>query len=181
LQYFIAVPLSKSADMRVPVTIEVSKYELLKQRLLASYPDLDEETLGDTLEGITDLHEMIAAVVRSALVDEAFVSGLRFRIDEMRERLSRLEERARNKRKLVLETMTEVGLTKFQQSDFTASVRPGSPAIIISAQDVIPKTYWIPQPPKLDRQAVLIALKRGHGIPGAELSNPEPVLVVRTK
>jgi hypothetical protein len=161
--------------------LESSKYCLLKHRLLADFPNADEETVLDTLEGITDLHEMIAAVVRSALVDEAFVAGLRFRIDEMRERLSRLQERGTKKRQLVLEAMTEVGLTKLQQSDFTASVRPGSPALIIAAQDVIPKTYWIPQPPKLDRQAMLCELRRGHDIPGAELSNPEPVLVVRTK
>ena len=48
---------------------------MLKQRLLESYPNCDDETLTDTLEGITDLHEMIAAVIRSALVDEALHAG----------------------------------------------------------------------------------------------------------
>jgi hypothetical protein len=66
----------------------VPKYQLVKQRLLTEYPNLDEETLADTLEGITDLHEMIAAVIRSALVDEALRVGLRSRLDEMRERLT---------------------------------------------------------------------------------------------
>ena len=69
--------------MRASVTFEVSKYELLRQRLLSEYPTIDEETLADTLEGITDLHEMIAAVIRSALVDEALHAGLRFRLDDM--------------------------------------------------------------------------------------------------
>ena len=68
--------------------IEVSKYQLLKERLLTHYADVDEETLGDTLEGITDLHEMIAAIIRSALVDEALQAGLRTRIDDMRQRFA---------------------------------------------------------------------------------------------
>src|SRR6476660_8020469 len=157
------------------------KYLQLKQRILVNYPQADEETLTDTLEGITDLHQMIATVIRSALVDEALHSGLRFRVDDMKERLSRLELRANKKRELALEAMTEVGLTKLEQPDFTASVRAGSPALIVIAEEKIPETYWLPQPPKLDRQAVLGELKRGIAIPGAQMSNPKPVLSVRTK
>ena len=52
---------------------------------------------------------MIAAVIRSALVDEALHSGLRSRLDDMKERLSRLELRASKKRELALEAMSEVG------------------------------------------------------------------------
>ena len=79
-------------DNRV-LSIETSKYLLLRQRLLADFPGIDLDTLGDSLEGITNLHEMIAAIIRSALVDEALQLGLRTRIEDMRERLSRLAER----------------------------------------------------------------------------------------
>ena len=129
--------------------------------------DFGRECLRDTLEGITDLHEMIAAIIRSALVDEALQSGLRSRLDEMKQRLARLEDRGTKKRQLALEAMNEVGLKKLEQPDFTASARAGAPALIIVAEDRIPDTYRIPQPPKLDRQAILGELKRGAEIPGA--------------
>lgn len=121
------------------IRVELSKYHLLKQRVLCEYPDIDEESLDDTLEGITDLHEMIAAVIRSALVDEALHAGLRFRLDEMKDRLSRLELRASKKRQLALEAMTEMGLNKLEQPDFTASARAGSPALVVITEDRIPE------------------------------------------
>jgi hypothetical protein len=160
---------------------ETQIYNCIRQKVMDQYHDLDDETLGDTLEGITDLHEMIAAVIRSTLVDEALNAGLRIRIDDMKERLSRLDLRASKKRQLALEAMTEVGLTKLEQPDFTASARAGSPALVITAEDRVPQAYWLPQPSRLDRHAVLSQLKRGIEIPGAVLSNPKPVLSVRTK
>ena len=164
-----------------PLALEVSTYQALRGRFLDEWPEIDKETLADSLEGITDLHEMIAAVIRSALVDEALHAGLRLRLDDMRERLSRLEVRAAKKRQLALEAMSEVGFTKLEQPDFTVSTRAGSPALIVVAEDKIPNAYWLPQPPKLDRQTILGELKRGAEIPGAQLSNPQPVLMVRTK
>ena len=167
--------------MLTPLKVESRRYQLVRTRLLECWPELDAETLADTLEGITDLHEMIAAVIRSALVDEALQMGLRTRLEEMRQRLARLEERGTKKRELALEAMCEVGLKKLEQPDFTASVRAGMPSLIVVSEGSVPEAYWVPQPPKLDRQALLADLKRGTEIPGAQLGNPKPTLAVRTK
>src|SRR6516162_4042253 len=155
---------------------ETYRYQVVRMHLLASMPELDDQTIADTLEGITDLHEMIAAVIRSALVDEALQAGLRTRLDEMRARLGRLAERGLMKRQLALEAMNEVGLKRLEQPDFTASVRVGLAALVVISEQAIPSDYWIPQPPKLDRQGLTCDLKRGKEVPGACLGNANPVL-----
>ena len=163
------------------IHLNVASYMATKERLLEAWPDLDAETTADTLEGITDLHEMLAAVIRSALVDEALQLGLKGRIEEMRTRLARLEARSQKKRQLALDAMTEVGLHKLEQPDFTASARMGSPSLVVVSEQDIPEGFWVSQAPKLDRQSLLSELKRGATIGGAQLSNPKPVLTVRTK
>ena len=65
------------------------------------------------------------------------------------------------------------GSSKLEQPDFTASTRAGSPALIVVSEQAIPEAYWLPQPPKLDRQGLLGELKRGAAIPGAGAQQPE--------
>jgi hypothetical protein len=163
------------------LSVEIYRYQLVRDRLLEAWPTLDTETLTDTLEGITELHEMIAAVVRSALVDEALQVGLRTRIEDMRQRLTRLAERGLKKRQLALEAMTEAGLKKLEQPDFTASARLGVPPLVVTSDQAIPEAYWVPQPSRLDRQALTSDLRRGDQVPGACLGNAAPILTVRTK
>ena len=160
---------------------EIKVYSVLRERLQRDYEDLDIETIRDTLEGITSLHELIAAVIRSALLDEALQQGLKIRMNDMKERMARLAQRSSKKRQLALEAMCEAELKKLEQSDFTASARSGTPSIVITSEDQIPEDFWIPQPAKLDRQALLATMKAGQTINGAALSNPEPTISVRTK
>ena len=126
--------------MNLQLQTEVRRYQLVLEKIIQEFPGTDDETIRDTLEGITDLHEMIAAVIRSALVDEALQAGLRGRLDDMKERLSRLDVRASKKRELALHAMSEVGLVKLEQPDFTASARVGSPALVVIAEDRDPRT-----------------------------------------
>ena len=121
--------------------------------MLDEHPDLDDETIRDTLEGITNVHELISELIRSALVDEALQAGLRTRLEDMRQRLTRFAERGFKKRQLALEAMNEAGLKKLEQPDFTASASLGAPPLVVTSERAIPEAYWIPQPPKLDRQS----------------------------
>jgi hypothetical protein len=104
---------------------------------------------------------MIAAIIRLALVDEALQPGLRNRLEEMKARLGRIAEHGLTKRRLALEAMNEVGLKKLEQPDFTASARIGAPALVVTSEQAIPAPYWIPQPPKLNRQGLAADLRRG--------------------
>ena len=164
-----------------PLSAELHRYNLLRERLVATFPDLDEETARDTLEGMSTLNELIAAIVRSALLDESLQAGLKSRMADLRARLMRFEDRSAKKRRLVLEAMSDAGLSKLEQPDFTVSVRAGPHALMVVTEEDIPSPYWTPQPPKLDRQAVLHDLKIGEEIPGVQLGNRDSVLTVRTK
>src|SRR4030042_2137706 len=112
-----------------PLSFELHPYSLLRQKLGEAFPDANEEPIRDTLEGITTLHELIAEIIRSALIDEALQSGLRLRLQDMKERLSRLEARSVKKRELALGALHEAGLRKIEQPDFTASTRAAPPSL----------------------------------------------------
>ena len=156
-------------------------YRAVRERIRALEPELDEQTLADTVEGLTDVHEILAAIVRAALADEALATGLKGRIAEMQERLERLQERAAKRRQIVKDTMVELDLKKLTAPDFSASIRPGMPALLVIDEAAVPSIYWEPREPRLDRQGLLAELKQGAEITGVTLSNPEPVLSVRTK
>jgi hypothetical protein len=156
-------------------------YRAVRERIRALEPKLDEQTLADTVEGLTDLHEILAAIVRAALADEALATGLKGRMAEMEGRFQRLEERASKRRQIVKDTMVELDLKKLTAPDFTASVRAGMPTLLVIDEAAVPSIYWEPRQPRLKRQELALDLKGGAEVAGAALSNPEPVLSVRTK
>lgn len=158
-----------------------ANYFAIRERVRAEEKDLDEQTLADTVEGLTDLHDIVAAIVRSMLIDAALAAGLKDRIKEMQERLERLEDRASKRRQIARDVMTEMGIKKLTQPDFTVSIRAGSPSLVVLNEAQIPAEYWEPREPRLNRQALLTELKAGAEIAGTSLSNSELVLSVRSR
>ena len=156
-------------------------YRTIRDRIRAEDPHIDEQTLADRVEGLTDVHEILAAIVRAALADEVLANGLKGRIAQMQDRLDRLQECAGKRRQIAKEVMVELEIKKITAPDFTVSIRPGMPSLLVIDEAAVPGIYWQPVAPKLKRQELLSELKQGSEITGVALSNPEPVLSVRTR
>ena len=156
-------------------------YSSIRDRLRAEDPTIDERTLADTVEGLTDLHEIVGAILRSALADEALATGLKGRIAEMQDRAERLHDRASKRRQIAKDVMLELDIKKITAPDFSASIRPGLPALQVLDEAAVPSIYWQPVAPRLKRQDLLSELKDGAAIEGVALSNPEPVLSIRVR
>jgi Gp157 protein len=156
-------------------------YEGIRDYVRREFPDVDDQTLIDTVEGLSELPSILATLLRSHLDDLAIVAALRTRILDMQERFARIEYRADKKRALVASVMERAGIRKLTEPDFTASLREVPPGLILIEEGKIPETFWKPQPPKLDRKALLRALKAGVAVAGATLGNGSTTLSVRTR
>jgi hypothetical protein len=163
------------------LTFSAARYTVIRVRIRTQDPQIDEQTLADTVEGLTDLHEILAAIIRAALADEALAMGLKCRVTDMQDRLNRLQDRAAKRRQIARDVMVELDLKKLNAPDFTASIREGMPSLIVLNEDAVPSIYWQPSEPRLKRQELACELKQGAEIEGVALSDPEPILSVRTR
>ncbi len=167
--------------MNQPIMRQLAHHEYFKAQLAERFPDADDETLRDTLEGLTDLREMIVAVARSQQEDRVLAQALRTRIEEMQERLRRFDHGVERKRDLLASVMERAAIGKIAECDLTISLRQSPPPLVVADEDAIGEAYWKAQPPKLDRRKLLDDLKAGAEVPGACLGNGGQSISVRVR
>jgi hypothetical protein len=163
------------------VRYEVRHYVILAAALKERYGEIDDETLKDTLEGISDLPEAVVAVIRSSLDDEAYIVGLKGRLDELQARLSRLRDRYEKKRAIARWAMVEADLDKVMAEDLSVSLREGGERLEVIDERRVPEVFFVPQPARLDRKSLTEALKRGEMVNGALLVMADPTISVRVR
>jgi hypothetical protein len=77
--------------------------------------------------------------------------------------------------------LSDTGMPAAQTQHHTASVRDGSPGVVITDLALIPPTLMRQADPTPDKAAIAKALKAGGTVPGAELRNGQPILTIRTR
>jgi hypothetical protein len=142
--------------------------------LLAQIADIigdDEEAKADAVEGETNLLEAIDLAVQQLVDDMAAIKGLNDYIEKMTARKERLLNRVAHFRTALAAAMEQAGRKKIDHPAVTLSLRAVAPSVAVSDEESIPSKFWKPAAPKLDRKAVLDALKAKEAVPGASLSN----------
>lgn len=163
------------------LTTEAARYSTLAEELRQAYGALDDETLADTLEGLSDLPDLLKHIVRSSLDDEVMVDALKDRVFDMKERLDRIDSRQARKRALVISAMSKAGLTRLVAEDFSLCLKQGAPRLEITDEKAISPAFLILQPPRIDKACILSALKQGIAVPGATLQQGLTYVQVRVK
>ena len=85
------------------------------------------------------------------------------------------------KRALARWAMQEAGLEKVSVEDFSVGLRKGTEKLEVLDETSIPANYFVLQPAKLDRKALLDDLKRGKLVGGARVVTGEPSIQVRVR
>ena len=157
---------------------ELMRHIGLRDALREAYPGEEDAALADTLEGLSELPEAIAAVINSALIREAMAAGIALRIKELQSRKTRLEVGAEKLRDAALYVMGEAGLNRVDDPGFTISVGKSQPAVVITDEERLPKDCFRIKY-EINRAYIRDQLLTGVEVDGAELSNPKLHLTVR--
>ena len=159
---------------------EIEAAQLLRDQLAALAGD-DEEVIRDTLEGATNLREIIRDVLASTGEDEAMLAGIDTYIEGLTARKRRIKDRVEYKRSLMTTALEVAGLPKLETDIATVSLSKVQPKVIVTDEAAIPTEFWKASEPTLDKKALGAALKDGREIPGCELSNGGATVTIRRK
>lgn len=149
------------------------------QRVLAMVDEeADMDVIRDTLESIegliTDKAESIAKLIKSIEADEQAIKAEEERLYNRRKAL----ENRRNSIKEYLETqLISAGIDKVKGTLFTISIQNNPPSVNIQDDATVPDKYYVPQPPKLDKKALIEDLKAGAIIEGISLQHTKGVRI----
>lgn len=151
--------------------------------LLANIRDVigdDEEMALVAIEGETGLIEAISSAVDRIAELTAHMSALELQTKALTERRSRFENQADRIKVAIQVAMGQAALRKLELPQATLSLRSVPQKAEITDEALIPSRFWKPQDPKLDRRAVLDALKAKENVPGAALSNGGETISIRS-
>jgi hypothetical protein len=151
--------------------ILANEYKAIEQKLNDS--DVDEQTVKDTLEGLSGELETkgvnVAYVIRNM---ESSAEQIKQAEKAMADRRKALESRAEQLKRYLKDNMERTGITKIECPHFSIAIKHNPPAVVIDDAAAIPGDYMVTPPappPAPDKKLIAQAIKDGVDVPGCRL------------
>lgn len=141
---------------------------------------MDDDTIADTLEAETDIVEKIQGYVYVIKEIEAMAAAAKVEAQRMAERSKTLEARARRVKDTLKEGMQHAGINKREYPEFTVRVQNNPPSVDVLDESAVPSLFFtLPEiVPRLDRKALLEALKEGTKVSGAQIKQGQSLRII---
>jgi len=158
---------------------ELAKWDELRRQL--EEHEIDVQCVIDTLEGETELFEVLIMMSEQIADRDVMAAAVDQRIKDLTARKNRINEGTEALRSVITQTMDRAGIKKIPGELSTLSLTDVKPSVIINDESLIPSKYFKPQDPKIDKKSIGDALNDKIDIPGAQLSNGGIALTIRRK
>lgn len=136
--------------------------------------EIDDTVYHDTLESMGC--EAIESTVKAIRNLESDLNGIASEINFLEVKKSAVSAKIERLKKALLDYLTLTNQPKICTGLFT--VRQGKAVSAdIPDSSLIPEKYYVPQPPKIDRKAILTELKNGAEISGARLKTKGYIVI----
>lgn len=164
--------------------LNVIKYEIKEINSIAIFlnsenNELDQETINDTKESIKYLlaekSEQLELILKEQEMKEEKCKEIsRYYAEKARE----TKEKKDALKRIIMESMDNLGVKKIETATGTFTIRQNSPAVVIEDESVIPGIFkTLIQEEKIEKAKIKKALKDGIEVQGVRLESSKSLLI----
>lgn len=144
--------------------------------------ELDEQLKLSTLEGETDLFEVVSLLLAANEDDEGTIGALDAQVDARAIRIERAKARIETRKKAIISLMDCAQERTLRLPEATLSIRTLFPKPKVNDPDQLPDDFvTIETVRKPNKEAIEAAVENGCTIPGVVMTNGGASLTVRRK
>lgn len=170
-------------DGRAEVISDLRSETMAATALIEQLRDLveddDLDIIANTIEGETNLHVAIEKAFGRLAELNGLMDAIAGMMAGLKDRGERFEKQRDRIREMIAVAMEVGQITRLETPLGTLSLKAVPPSVQVVDEASIPSRFWKQQDPKLDKRALLSALKADEAVPGATLSNGGSTIQVR--
>ena len=132
--------------------------------------EMDLTQLEQAMQSVEgDIQEKAEGMAKIVKQIDGDVTTIKAEMDRLAAKKKALENKKDGLKAYLTEQLGIAGLDKVKTPIFTVAMQNNPPSVNVLDETQIPRNYFIPQDPVLDKKGILAALKEGQEVPGAEI------------